>query len=58
MYAAPAPHSGDLAQAERALRDRLGTRVRIAGDERRGRITIEYYSADDLQRIYERIVDE
>lgn len=56
--AAPAPHSGDLAQAERALRDRLGTRVRIAGDERRGRITIEYYSADDLQRIYERIVDE
>lgn len=56
--AAPAPHSGDLAQAERALRDRLGTRVRIAGDERRGHITIEYYSADDLQRIYERIVDE
>lgn len=56
--AAPAPRSGDLAQAERALRDRLGTRVRIAGDERRGRITIEYYSADDLQRIYERIVDE
>lgn len=56
--AVPAPHSGDLAQAERALRDRLGTRVRIAGDERRGRITIEYYSADDLQRIYERIVDE
>lgn len=56
--AAPAPHSGDLAQAERALRDRLGTCVRIAGDERRGRITIEYYSADDLQRIYERIVDE
>lgn len=58
MKAAPAPRSGDLAQAERALRDRLGTRVRIAGDERRGRITIEYYSADDLQRIYERIVDE
>lgn len=56
--AAPAPRSGDLAQAERALRDRLGTRVRIAGDERGGRITIEYYSAGDLQRIYERIVDE
>jgi ParB family transcriptional regulator, chromosome partitioning protein len=37
----------------------LGTRVRIVprGDNR-GRIEIEYYSPDDLQRIYQLIVDE
>lgn len=35
----------------------LGTRVRIvARSENRGRIEIEYYSADDLQRIYGLIV--
>ena len=35
----------------------LGTRVRIvARDENRGRIEIEYYSAEDLDRIYEAIV--
>jgi ParB family chromosome partitioning protein len=35
----------------------LGTRVRIAGrPDQRGRIEIEYYSADDLHRIYSTIV--
>ena len=37
----------------------LGTRVRIvAKDEQRGRIEIEYYSPEDLQRIYGIIVSE
>ncbi len=37
----------------------LGTRVRIVGkNEKRGRIEIEYYSQDDLARIYEAIVGE
>lgn len=53
---APAPHSGDLAAAERALRERLGTRVRIAGDEKKGRITIEYYTAAELQRLYDQLM--
>ena len=31
----------------------LGTRVKIQGNEKRGRIEINYYSAEDLNRIYE-----
>jgi ParB family chromosome partitioning protein len=34
----------------------LGTRVRIVGDEKRGKIEISYFSAEDLNRIYEIIV--
>jgi ParB family transcriptional regulator, chromosome partitioning protein len=30
----------------------LGTRVKLLGDEHRGRIEISYFSADDLNRIY------
>jgi len=34
----------------------LGTRVKIQGNERRGRIEISYFSAEDLNRLYEWIV--
>jgi len=34
----------------------LGTRVKIVGGENRGKIEISYFSADDLNRIYEIIV--
>jgi ParB family chromosome partitioning protein len=34
----------------------LGTRVRVQGDEKRGKIEISYFSAEDLNRIYEMIV--
>jgi len=34
----------------------LGTRVKILGDGRRGRIEISYFSAQDLNRIYDLIV--
>jgi ParB family chromosome partitioning protein len=34
----------------------LGTRVKVQGDEKRGRIEISYFSAEDLNRIYEWIV--
>jgi ParB family chromosome partitioning protein len=44
-----------IAEMERIL----GTRVRILGKpDQRGRIEIEYYSGDDLQRIYTLIVRE
>jgi len=37
----------------------LGTRVRIVeSSEKRGRIEIEYYSPDDLARIYGVIIGE
>jgi len=34
----------------------LGTRVRIVGDDLKGKIVIEYYSSEDLDRIYNHIV--
>ena len=34
----------------------LGTRVKVNGDEKRGKIEISYFSAEDLNRIYELIV--
>ena len=34
----------------------LGTRVKVRGDEKRGRIEISYFSAEDLNRLYEWIV--
>jgi ParB family chromosome partitioning protein len=34
----------------------LGTKVRIVGDEKQGKIEISYFSAEDLNRIYEIIV--
>ncbi len=34
----------------------LGTRVKIVGSEKRGRIEISYFSTEDLNRIYEWIV--
>ena len=34
----------------------LGTRVKIVGSAKRGRIEISYFSGEDLNRIYEMIV--
>lgn len=38
------------------LQRALGTRVKIKGDEKRGKIEIEFYSGDELERILEAIV--
>ena len=44
----------NVAAAVRDLESALGTRVRIVEKtDQRGRIEIEYYSQDDLNRIYE-----
>ncbi len=39
------------------LRDRFQTRVRIAGSDERGRIEIEYFSAEDLERLTGALLD-
>lgn len=44
--------------ATEALERSLGTRVRIVGKGKKGKIEIEYYSQDELQRLYERLVNE
>jgi ParB family chromosome partitioning protein len=38
------------------LQKTLGTRVKIKGSEKRGKIEIEFYSEDELERILETIV--
>ncbi len=39
------------------LRDRLKTRVKIHGDDKRGRIEIEYFGGEDLNRIVHAMLD-
>ncbi|MBI3894498.1 MAG: ParB/RepB/Spo0J family partition protein [Acidobacteria bacterium] len=42
--------------AVEAMERRLGTKVRLMGDDLHGKIVIEYYTSQDLDRIYELIV--
>jgi ParB family transcriptional regulator, chromosome partitioning protein len=45
----------DLARVEEDLRRALGTKVSLARSRRGGRIVIEYYSDEELGRLYERL---
>jgi len=40
-----------LKQAERSIRDTLGTKVKIEGSRKKGRIIIKYSSAEELDRL-------
>ena len=48
----PVSKSRELSGAEAAFREALKTKVRIHGTEERGTIQIDYFSRDDLERIY------
>ena len=45
--------AGELNDLERMAREIFGTRAKIEGDEDKGRLILNYYSQDDLQRIWE-----
>jgi ParB family chromosome partitioning protein len=45
----------DLERVEEDLRRSLGTKVSLARSRRGGRIVIEYYSDEDLGRLYDRL---
>ncbi len=47
--------SPELSAIEDQLRERLATRVRLVGSERRGRIEIAYASREELERLLEHI---
>ncbi len=51
----PTERDPELERLESGLRSTLGTKVTVTSGPRGGRITIEYYSAEDLTRIYERL---
>src|SRR5262249_5958248 len=48
----------DLAAVEDALRAALATRVRLVGNERRGRIEIAYTSREELERLHEHLTGD
>ena len=43
----------DLAAVEQQIMEQLGTKVRIRGTEKRGRMELEYYSRGELERLIE-----
>lgn len=45
-----APELGEL---ERMARDVFGTRAKLEGDGQKGRLVLQYFSAEDLERIWE-----
>jgi ParB family transcriptional regulator, chromosome partitioning protein len=49
----PSKRTPHLVEAEDRLRKRIGTQIRIHGGQKGGKIEIDYYSADDLDRILE-----
>lgn len=51
-FVAQAPKDPNIQAAIREIERALGTRVRLMGDDLRGKIVIEYNSPDDLDRIY------
>jgi ParB family chromosome partitioning protein len=53
------PADPNVKSALQELQSHLGTRVRLVeGARKKGKLEIEYYSHDDLIRIYELIVRE
>jgi len=50
------PQDADLEHVEEELRRALGTKVSLARSRRGGRIVIEFYSDEELSRLYERLV--
>lgn len=50
---APPRRLPEIADLEQRFIERLGTKVTIKGDARKGKIEITYHSADDLDRLYE-----
>lgn len=49
------PGDPELERVEEELRRALGTKVSLARSRRGGRIVIEYYSDEELNRLYERL---
>ncbi len=51
--APPSRRPAELAQLEKMAREVFGTRVKLDGDENKGKITLSYMSAEDLERIWD-----
>lgn len=56
LAAVPEPSANPLAEVEELLSEQLATRVEIQMGKRRGKIVVEFGSADDLERIVSEII--
>ena len=54
----PVRQTADMHAAEENLRERLGTKVRLEGSEKRGKLTIEYFSKEHLEQLYDILMGE
>jgi ParB family chromosome partitioning protein len=54
--ATASPRSAEWERVEGELRTALGTKVTLARSRRGGRIVIEYYSDEELGRLYDRLI--
>jgi ParB family chromosome partitioning protein len=54
--AARRPLDPDLERVEDDLRRRLGTKVTLARSRKGGRIIIEFYSDEELNQLYDRLI--
>ena len=52
----PDPQGSSLAEVEEILSEQLATRVQIQMGKKRGKVIIEFGSADDLERIVSEII--
>jgi ParB family chromosome partitioning protein len=55
-HAPATPKDPDIERVEEELRQALGTKVSLARSRRGGRIVIEYYSDEELGRLYDRLI--
>ncbi len=46
--------SPEMYEAQERLQEHFGTRVKLIGDETRGRLIIDYYSREQLEELYQR----
>lgn len=53
----PRPVDPNVAAAEEAMQRAVGTRVRIVGGAKTGRIELHYHSADELDGLYKLLLD-
>ena len=51
-------HEPEIGEMERKLKEVLGTKVSINKNENGGRITIDFFTTDDIRNILERIIHE
>ena len=53
---APPPQPPEIQAVEARQREALGTRVRVTPGKKGGRLVIYYYSEEELQSIYDRLL--